>query len=122
MINTRTHAVIDYVVGILLLIAPYVLGFANGGPEQWTPQILGALTLIVSLLTTYEYSLVKLVPFRIHLGIDVVEALLLLVSPWLFGFASRIWWPHVLVGVIELLVIAFSWRSRPSQQPSPARF
>ena len=45
IISTRTHAVIDYAFGLLLIAAPYVLGFANGGPEhfgllpvRWTPR------------------------------------------------------------------------------------
>jgi hypothetical protein len=111
MINTRTHAVIDYVVGLLLIAAPYVLGFANGGPEQWVPQVLGVMTLIVSLITAYELSIAKLIPFRVHLIIDIAQAAVLLLSPWLFGFAERIWWPHVLVAIVEFVVIALSWRS-----------
>ena len=108
MIDTRTHAVLDYIVGALLILAPYLFGFANGGPEQWIPQVIGAATLIMSLLTRYELSIAKLIPFRLHLGVDAVAGLLLLVSPWLFGFADRIWWPHVMVGVVELIVVALT--------------
>ena len=116
MIKSRVHAIIDYVVGVLLLIVPYVLGFNDGSAAQYVPQILGALVLVMSLLTSYELSITKLIPYRVHLGIDVVQALILLISPWLFGFAGRIWWPHVLVGVVELVVIALSWRNASNKQ------
>ncbi len=108
MINTRTHGVLDYLVGALLILAPYLFGFANGGPEQWIPQLIGAATIVMSLFTRYELSIAKVIPLRLHLTMDAVTGLLLLVSPWLFGFADRIWWPHVLVGIVELIVVALT--------------
>ena len=109
MISSRTHGIIDYIVGILLIAAPYILNFANGGPEQWVPQVLGGLILLMSLVTSYELSIAKLIPYRAHLVLDVVQAVFLAASPWLLDFADRIWWPHVLVGAMELLVVALSW-------------
>jgi hypothetical protein len=87
----------------LLIVAPPVLGFADGGPAQWTAQMVGALTIIVSLLTDYPLGARRLVPFRIHLVLDVAMGVLLAASPWLFGFAERIWWPHMLVGIIYIV-------------------
>ena len=110
MISSRVHGVIDYIVGIVLILAPFVLGFADGSAAQWVPQILGILVLLMSLLTAYEYSVAKLIPYRVHLVVDIIQAVILIISPWVFGFAGKIWWPHVLVGVIELIVIALSWR------------
>lgn len=63
----------------------------------------------MSLLTAYELSVAKLIPYRVHLGVDIVQAVVLVASPWVFGFAVVIWWPHVLVGVFELAVVAASW-------------
>lgn len=109
-ISTRTHAIIDYATGLLLIVAPYLFGFATGEVEQWLPQVLGAAIIVMSLLTNYELSLTKLVPLPVHLGVDVASGALLAVSPWLFGFASIIWWPHLLVGLMEIAVAAFTTR------------
>jgi hypothetical protein len=38
----------------------------------------------------------------VHLGVDVMGGTLLAASPWLFGFADRIWWPHLLIGLMEI--------------------
>lgn len=35
-------------------------------------------------------------------GMDLLSGILLAASPWLFGFADDIWWPHVLFGLIEI--------------------
>lgn len=110
VIDTRLHAVLDYAVGALLIIAPYLFGLANGGIEQWLPQVLGAATIIMSLMTAYEFSFAKIIPLRVHLGVDVASGALLAVSPWLFGFAGIIWWPHLLVGLIEIVVVVLTKR------------
>ena len=52
----------------------------------------------------------KLIPMPVHLGIDALGGILLIASPWLFGFADLIWWPHVLVGIAEIAVVAMSRR------------
>ena len=92
MINTRLHGMIDYATGALLLVAPYLFGFATGG------------IIVMSLLTNYELSAAKMIPLKAHLAADVVAGVLLAASPWLFGFADVIWWPHLLVGLLEIVV------------------
>ena len=104
MIDTRTHGILDYATGALLLAAPYLFGFATGGIEQWLPQLLGAMTIAMSLFTDYELSISRAIPLRVHLGMDMLSGALLAVSPWLFGFAGLIWWPHLLVGLVEIVV------------------
>jgi hypothetical protein len=104
MIPTRVHGVIDYVVGLLLIAAPFLFGFANGSAAQWVPMLLGASTIIYSLLTDYELSFIGLIPMPVHLGLDMGSGALLAASPWIFGFSGVIWWPHVLVGAMEVVI------------------
>jgi hypothetical protein len=104
MISTRGHAIIDYMTGILLIAAPYLFGFATGGIEQWLPMTIGVLTIVMSLFTNYELSVARIIPLRLHLGVDMMSGLLLAASPWLFDFADIIWWPHFVVGLIEIFV------------------
>ncbi len=92
------------------MLAPFILGFATGRPAQWVPILLGAGIILYSLLTQYELAAVKIIPFSTHLSLDAAGGLLLLVSPWLFGFADVIWWPHVLVGLAEIGVVALTNR------------
>jgi hypothetical protein len=104
MIPTRVHGIIDYLTGVLLIAAPFIFGFADGTAAQWLPTVLGGMTIVMSLLTRYELSIAKLIPLPVHLVVDVGTGLLLAASPWLFGFADRIWWPHLLVGLMEIAV------------------
>lgn len=103
-IPTRIHGVLDYLVGFLLIVAPWVLGFADGGARQWVPVIIGALNICSSLVTDYELSVAKLIPMGTHLALDMGKGLVLVASPWLFGFADDIWWPHLFFGLVEIAV------------------
>lgn len=110
MIPTTLHGVIDYLVALFLVSAPFMLGFADGGAAQWATIVLAVFVLVYSLFTDYELGMVRILRFRFHLVLDVVFALLLLASPWALGFSGIIWWPHVLVGIMALVVAAFSAR------------
>jgi hypothetical protein len=107
-LSSRTHGILDYIVGLLLIAAPFVLGFANGGPAMWVPILLGMATLVYSALTDYEYGMARVVPLPVHLGIDALSGAFLAVSPWLFGFSELVWVPHVLVGAGEIAIAALT--------------
>src|SRR5919205_3130870 len=101
-IPTKIHGVLDYLVGLLLIAAPYLFGFATGGAKQWVPMILGIGAIGYSLLTRYELGLVPVISMPGHLWLDALSGALLAVSPWLFGFSGEVRLPHVIVGVFEI--------------------
>jgi hypothetical protein len=102
ILSTRTHGMLDYLMGAVLLVAPYVFGFADNGAAQWVPMVLGVGAIAYSLLTRYELGVVKLLPMPVHLVMDAASGLLLAASPWLFGFSALVWVPHVVFGLLEL--------------------
>jgi hypothetical protein len=93
---------VDYASGLLLIAAPWLFGFADGSAAQWAPVLLGGGILLMSLLTDYEFSLARVIPMPVHLAADAGGGLLLAASPWLFGFADRVTWPHVILGLLEV--------------------
>jgi hypothetical protein len=102
-ISTRAHGLIDYAMGLLLIVSPWLFGFADAGPSpRWIPIALGFLLLIASLMTDYELGAVRLIPMPAHLAMDALAGLVLVVSPWAFGFSDRVWIPHVVLGILEL--------------------
>ena len=102
VIPTKVHGVLDYLVGVLLLIAPWLFGFADGGIAQWLPVLLGAGVIAYSLVTDYELGVASVISVPAHLGLDIGGGILLALSPWLFGFADQVYWPHLIVGLIEI--------------------
>jgi hypothetical protein len=111
---TSVHGVLDYLVGIALIAAPWLFGFAYvGGIAVYLPIILGIGLIVYSLVTKYELGIpgIKLIPMPYHLIFDFVAAALLAASPFLFGFANRplnVWLPHLMVGIVVILVVLVS--------------
>lgn len=101
-IPTRVHGMVDYAMGALLIVAPWLLGFAAGGAETWVPVILGLGAIGYSLFTDYELGLVRRIPMRTHLGLDAGSGVVLAASPWLFGFAELVYLPHLILGLVEI--------------------
>lgn len=113
-IPTKVHGALDYIVAIALIFAPMIFGFQSvGGAAVTIPMVLGVGLFLYSLLTNYEWGVIKVISMPYHLMIDIAAALLLLLSPFIFGFsdeALNIWLPHVLVGIAVILVVVCSQR------------
>jgi hypothetical protein len=102
LIPTRVHGMLDYMVGALLVAAPWLFDFDRGGAETWVPVVLGAGAILYSAFTDYELGLVRSIPMPTHLMLDLGSGVLLAASPWLFGFADYVWEPHLMVGLLEI--------------------
>lgn len=102
IISRKKHVVIDYIMGVVLIAAPWLLGFAGNERATWSAIAVGLLILAISLITDYEGGLIKAVPMPVHLGMDVFAGLFLAISPWLLGFHSQLYVPHLVLGVLEI--------------------
>jgi hypothetical protein len=101
-IPTKIHGYMDYMMGVLLIAAPWLFDFAQGGAETWVPVVLGAGAIIYSLMTDYELGATNAISMRTHLTLDLVSGALLAASPWIFGFADYIYAPHLILGLLEI--------------------
>ena len=101
-IPTKVHGYLDYLMGALLIAAPWLFDFAAGGAETWVPVILGAGAILYSLMTDYELGVTKGISMRTHLMLDLMSGILLAASPCLFGFADYVWEPHLILGLLEI--------------------
>lgn len=112
-VTTRTHGMLDYVLGPVLFLAPNIFGFADlDGPAVWVPRLIGALTLLQAIVTRFELGLLKVMPMRFHLFNDYAAGAFLAASPWLFRFYDpanqRLWLPHLIAGLAILIVTAMT--------------
>ncbi|MFN8665396.1 MAG: hypothetical protein U0075_26175 [Thermomicrobiales bacterium] len=73
--------------------------------EQSLPVALGFGILGYSALTAYELGLIRVFPMPAHLGLDVVNAGLLLAVPWFFGFSRKAKGTCTAEGLLESAVI-----------------
>ena len=103
IITRKIHAVLDYLSAIMFIILPWAFNFQE--LKIATQIIVGAgiLIAIMSAMTDYEGGLARLIPMSIHLNMDIMLGVLLIASPWLFGFSDDIYLPHVIVGLYAIL-------------------
>ena len=113
-VSTRTHGVLDLVSVGALLAAPRLFGVNDEPRAASVLRMAGGGALAYSMLTDYEFGLVKVLPMRAHLALDAASGAFLASSPWLLGFAKngpRYWVPHALMGAGEVLA-ALTTRTR----------
>ncbi len=100
------HGLIDYILSLLLIALPFYFNLSYNPAQGKVTIIAGCIIIVCSLLTNYKLGPVKLIPFKIHLVIDVLTGLFLAVSPWLFQFSENFYFPHVFFGgLIAILAL-----------------
>ena len=118
---TRVHGVIDYIWGVVLLVTPYGLGFADWGAAQWVLTLFGLGAILYSIFTDFEVGLVRVIPMPLHLVADGLGGVLLAASPWLFGFADRVYLPHLLFGLFATVASLTTVKQPADHAIRPAR-
>lgn len=95
----KVHAMLDWPLALLVVAAPWLFGFANGGAEQWSMVLVGLTAMVVTFFTAHETGVVKRIPMSGHNMLDLLSGAFLAASPWILGFADRIWQPHLWLGI-----------------------
>jgi hypothetical protein len=102
-IPTRFHGVLDYIVGLILIVSPWLFNFSDVSYATWTIVAAGVLILFQTIFTDFEMGVVHKIPMKIHLMVDFGLGLLLALSPWIFNFDERVFLPHLIAGVFAIL-------------------
>ena len=106
-IPTKFHAPLDYIVGAVLIAAPWIFQFSDSDAATAVSIALGVGLIAYSLFTNYELGVWRVAPMAVHNLIDIVAGALLAVSPWLFGFGedgTNYWAPFVVIGVAAIFL------------------
>ena len=116
------HGLIEYVAGVLLIAAPFLLDFDSGAATALS-IIVGVVILAIAAATDGPTSLVNQIPRSAHVALDYVLAVLLIALPFLAGFSGETA-PTVLflvLGVAHLLItIGTRFRSGDEARPATA--
>ena len=107
VIPTTVHGMLDYLASGANLAFPALLELDDAPAAALIPRLDGIAGAGYSVITDYEFGLLKVLPMPFHLIFDATKGALLASSPWLFGFAKkgpRYWLPHVLIGTADILV------------------
>lgn len=119
VLSPRNHAAIDYMTIVLFAVAPLVLGL--DGAAATISYVLAAAHAAVTLATPPPVGFLRLLPMRLHGGIEVVVGALLVAGPWLLGdtFDGNDRTFFTVVGLVILAVwVVTHYPSREATDPS----
>lgn len=110
-VDATLHGVTDYAAAITLLsVFPRLAGI-EGTPSARQVRIAGAIHGGYSTLTDYPVGAVKLIPYKVHLGLDGLGTIALAATPFVTGQwrkGRKHWLPQVGLAAFELVALALS--------------
>lgn len=81
------HSAIEYVAALLLIAAPFLFDFERE-TAKWTSIALGVVVLLVAVITCGPLGIAKTLAASAHATLDYVLAVVLVLSPFVLGFAG----------------------------------
>jgi len=116
------HGLIEYVAGVLLVVAPFLLNFDSGAAKAVSIAI-GVLIIAIAAASDGPTSLVNQLPRPAHVALDYMLVPLLIALPFIAGFSGETA-PTALfiaLGVAHLLVTIGTRFRKPGTTAEPAR-
>ena len=105
-ITKQIHAYLDYPVALALLILPSLLGLGESHPLAFQLSVgTGVAALILTILTDHQTGLFKVLPYKLHLAVDCLVAIVFIVTPFIFHFEGIDAWYYWLNGAAVLSVV-----------------
>jgi len=82
------HGVVEYVAGVLLIVAPLLVDFDSRAAVALS-LAYGMTVLVLTSVSQLPSGLIPQIPVSAHMVLDFVLAGLLIASPFVFGFADE---------------------------------
>ncbi|PSR53100.1 hypothetical protein AHMF7605_05945 [Adhaeribacter arboris] len=88
-ITRQMHGFADYSYIPTITAAPELFNFKEEKTAATLCRILGGKLFLSTILTRAEWGIVKVLPFKAHLALDLAAGIFTVGAPWLFGFADN---------------------------------
>jgi hypothetical protein len=80
------HGLAEYGIGVLLIFSSPLFGF--DGEPRVAAILLGAAVIVLAALSDVPTALMRRIPIGSHIVIDYVLGIVLIASPFIFGFSD----------------------------------
>jgi hypothetical protein len=88
-VSRQLHGAIDYAYAAIVPFIPEMAGFSDQEKATLLCRLLGGGALTYTMLTKAEWGVIKLLPFKTHLMIDLSVSIMAIGAPWLLGFSGK---------------------------------
>jgi hypothetical protein len=117
------HQMVEPFIAVLFIAAPWIFGFSEVDSATTVSVAAGLLMLGTGMMTKWHISLMKLIPIRTHMYADLGVGALLIISPFVLGFADEGGATRfiLIAGAAELMVaLGTRWDKREEVSASRA--
>ena len=115
------HGALEYVVGVLFIVAPLLLDY-DSGTATGVSVAVGVLILVVAATSALPTGLISRITVSVHVTLDFVLAAFLIAAPFILGFSEETAPTAFFVGLgIAHLLITIGTRFLPPRTASTSR-
>ena len=108
-VTKQIHAYLDYPVAIALMVLPFLLGLGASNPLALIiAPVVGITAFVLTVFTDHQLGMVRVLPYRFHLAVDLAVGVVFLILPFALGFSgvdAAFYWIN---GAAVVAVIALS--------------
>jgi SPW repeat len=97
---------VNVVLGVWLILSPWILGFAASQAAMWNAVVVGVVIAAAALGALFSFQ-------KWEEWADMAFGVWLVISPWVLGFAATLataTWNFVVVGLLTVALAAWSLR------------
>ena len=106
-VTKRIHAFLDYPVALALIALPFLLGLGSSNPLALQLSVtVGVAALILTLLTDHHLGVFRVIPYKYHLLVDFMVAVVFVLAPFVFSFEGMDAYYYWINGIAVLVVVS----------------
>jgi len=106
LVTKRIHAFLDYPVAAGLILFPFLLGLGSSNHFALFLSVgAGIAALILTLFTDHDLGLIRIIPYRIHLLVDLIVGMVFILAPFILGFKGMDAYYYWIMGGTVLTVV-----------------
>ncbi|MDF2455377.1 MAG: hypothetical protein K0R51_1370 [Cytophagaceae bacterium] len=105
-INTKLHGILDYTLGIVLMLSPWIFNYSRGTQaELWIPVISGAIAILYTIFTDASFGIVRKIKLSNHFLLDLILGSFLVAAPKLFDYTGYVYLlPYLWIGLLKIFI------------------
>jgi len=108
-ITQSMHAYLDNPVALGLIIMPFLLGIGQTNPLAfWLSIVTGIAAFALTFLADHHLGVVKVLPFKFHLFVDMMVGFVFVIVPFVLGVSGLDAAYYWVLGATVLVVVSLS--------------
>jgi hypothetical protein len=108
----------SYVLGVVMMASPWLFHFVDvRGAALFFPFMFGWFQIIMAIFSRTKAGMVGVFPVQMHCFLNTFAGFAIMCTPWMYGFAPKVFLPHLILGGIMFTLGVFTKNSPVINEP-----